>query len=361
MEGALLEQKACGILITPQCDSSDNEQGNFYSSPKKPYRKRKRESLSDVFGVKGSYSPHRQIPWAMGFRSAGASESESDLSEQSNTVYFVKGYDSAVTATVTDSEDDLFFLSETVEYEPPDSDSDEVEEEEEEDEEDNIVISSDEEDPGAEGGDEYEGDRESDSEIDEDDLWACSQCNLKNHPMSRQCARCWTERHEWLPHLKRLSSEPAMNLSRITDMPRSPSLQKSSSLAVAPTIENPCSSSSLNLVTLKQQDNSDSFVTGSSASAEGNSQGQSHSTGQGSSAENAEQTITQHSGTKPSEPAFTPDLCVICLTQPRNASIVHGRTGHQVCCIGCAEKLKEGKKKCPVCRKKIKLVVKNFF
>lgn len=144
-------------------------------------------------------------------------------------------------------------------------------------------------------------------------------------------------------------------------MPRSPSLQKSSSLAVAPTIENPCSSSSLNLVTLKQQDNSDSFVTGSSASAEGNSQGQSHSTGQGSSAENAEQTITQHSGTKPSEPAFTPDLCVICLTQPRNASIVHGRTGHQVCCIGCAEKLKEGKKKCPVCRKKIKLVVKNFF
>lgn len=66
-----------------------------------------------------------------------------------------------------------------------------------------VVISSDEEDPGAEGGDEYEGDRESDSEIDEDDLWACSQCNLKNHPMSRQCARCWTERHEWLPHLKR--------------------------------------------------------------------------------------------------------------------------------------------------------------
>lgn len=66
-----------------------------------------------------------------------------------------------------------------------------------------VIISSDEEDPGAEGGDEYEGDRDSDSEIDEDDLWACSQCNLKNHPMSRQCARCWTERHEWLPHLKR--------------------------------------------------------------------------------------------------------------------------------------------------------------
>ena len=164
---------------------------------------------------------------------------------------------------------------------------------------------------------------------------------------------------EWINNVvyfffSRLASEPAMNLSRVTDMPRSPSLQKSFSLAVAPTIENPCSSS-LDLVTLKQQDDSESFVTVSSAS------GQSQSMRQVASAENTEQTIKPHSETKPSESAFTPDLCVICLTQPRNASIVHGRTGHQVCCIGCAERLKEGKKKCPVCRKKIKLVVKNFF
>ncbi|XP_078357538.1 E3 ubiquitin-protein ligase Mdm2-like isoform X2 [Oculina patagonica] len=335
MDGALVEQKACEILIAPQCDSSDNEQGSFCNSPKKPYRKRKRESLS---GVKGSYSPARQIPWCIGFTSARASESESELSEPSSTVYIVKGYESAVTAIVTDSEDDLFFLNETVEYEPPDSDSEEAEEDEDEDddEDEEVIISSDEEDPGAEGGDEYEG--ESDSEIDEDDLWACSQCNLKNHPMSRQCARCWTERHEWLPHLKRMASEPAMDLSRVTDTPTSPLLQKSSSLAVAPTIENPCSSS-FDLSTLKQQPE----------------------TRQALSAESTEQTVTQHSENKHSASAFTPDLCVICLTQPRNASIVHGRTGHQVCCIGCAERLKEGKKKCPVCRKKIKLVVKNFF
>ena len=66
-----------------------------------------------------------------------------------------------------------------------------------------IIISSEDEDPGAEGGDEYEEGQESDSDIDEDDLWVCPQCNLKNHPLSRQCARCWVERHEWLPHLKR--------------------------------------------------------------------------------------------------------------------------------------------------------------
>lgn len=55
------------------------------------------------------------------------------------------------------------------------------------------------------------------------------------------------------------------------------------------------------------------------------------------------------------------DLCVVCVTRPRNASFIHGDTGHQVCCFECATKLKNERKRCPVCRKKIKLVVKNFF
>lgn len=65
----------------------------------------------DVLGVKGSYSPPERIPWCIGFKSTRASESESEVSESSSTVYFVKGYESAVTAIVTDSEDDLFFLN----------------------------------------------------------------------------------------------------------------------------------------------------------------------------------------------------------------------------------------------------------
>lgn len=48
--------------------------------------------------------------WGIGFSSAKASESESELSEPCSAVYFIKGYESAVTAVVTDSEDDLFFL-----------------------------------------------------------------------------------------------------------------------------------------------------------------------------------------------------------------------------------------------------------
>ena len=156
----------------------------------------------------------------------------------------------------------------------------------------------------------------------------------------------------------RLSSEPAVDLSRVTgNSSVVPSLQKCPSLAVAPTIENPSSSQS---VTLTSQ--SASNIAIAPASAERDHQEHLHRSGCVSNLNNTVQSVTISSEMKDqAEPAFSPDLCVICLTQPRNASLVHGRTGHQVCCIGCAEKLKENKKKCPVCRKKIKLIVKNFF
>ena len=46
------------------------------------------------------------------------------------------------------------------------------------------------------------------------------------------------------------------------------------------------------------------------------------------------------------------DLCMICVTRPRNASSIHGHTGHQVCCFECASRLKNEKERFPVCRKK---------
>ena len=38
--------------------------------------------------------------------------------------------------------------------------------------------------------------------------------------------------------------------------------------------------------------------------------------------DSTEQTVTQRTETKEPESAFSPVLCVICLTQPRNASLV---------------------------------------
>ena len=53
--------------------------------------------------------------------------------------------------------------------------------------------------------------------------------------------------------------------------------------------------------------------------------------------------------------------CLCCLEYPRNATLVHGDTGHIVCCLHCARVLKAQGQKCPVCRMEIDAVIKHFF
>lgn len=52
--------------------------------------------------------------------------------------------------------------------------------------------------------------------------------------------------------------------------------------------------------------------------------------------------------------------CVICFSKPKEASIVHGKTGHQLCCYKCARRLRRQRKPCPVCRRPIQAIIKNF-
>jgi len=53
--------------------------------------------------------------------------------------------------------------------------------------------------------------------------------------------------------------------------------------------------------------------------------------------------------------------CVICLSEERTATLVHGGTGHIVCCLQCARVLKAENDPCPVCRLPIDLVIQHFF
>ena len=55
------------------------------------------------------------------------------------------------------------------------------------------------------------------------------------------------------------------------------------------------------------------------------------------------------------------DLCVVCVTRPRHASIIHGDTGNQVCCLECASRLKTEKKKMSCVPQKNQTCCKNFF
>ncbi|XP_071835330.1 E3 ubiquitin-protein ligase Mdm2-like isoform X2 [Apostichopus japonicus] len=55
-----------------------------------------------------------------------------------------------------------------------------------------------------------------------------------------------------------------------------------------------------------------------------------------------------------------PDLCIFCCSRPKTGSIVHGTSGHQVCCYQCAKKLQKRGKPCPACRKPIERIIRNY-
>jgi len=52
--------------------------------------------------------------------------------------------------------------------------------------------------------------------------------------------------------------------------------------------------------------------------------------------------------------------CVVCYAKPKNATIIHGDSGHGCCCLECATTLKERGDDCPICRASIDLVIKQY-
>jgi E3 ubiquitin-protein ligase Mdm2 len=58
------------------------------------------------------------------------------------------------------------------------------------------------------------------------------------------------------------------------------------------------------------------------------------------------------------KPPMMTSLCMFCCTNTRNASLIHGQLGHQLCCYPCAKKLWKEQARCPVCRRKIEKIVK---
>ena len=55
------------------------------------------------------------------------------------------------------------------------------------------------------------------------------------------------------------------------------------------------------------------------------------------------------------------DECVVCMAMERDATIVHGDTGHVACCFTCATAIwKSESPICPICNVKIDSVIRQF-
>jgi len=76
----------------------------------------------------------------------------------------------------------------------------------------------------------------------------------------------------------------------------------------------------------------------------------------GGSARHPSQSYHQHHHSDPQQ-----NRCLICLSDERTATLVHGETGHIACCLTCARILKARGDNCPVCRLPIDLVIQQFW
>lgn len=230
----------------------------------------------------------------------------------------------------------------------------------------------------------------SDSEIGEPDLWQCRLCGERCEPrclsaVQRYCAACWQQRFGWLPD--RVERHPPQKKRRRVQ--RRNSAKRSST-----------KKGSLQLTTIevhridsageegsRSVSRSDESVDSAAKSSDAGSQGSEGSwsssslhtavTAMSSQEEPASQqeeqdwsrpgcsaaavasTSAGDSASSPS-PSTTAEMCTICLVRPKCAILIHGRTSHRLTCYKCALQLQKSNLPCPVCRRRIQRVVRNF-
>jgi E3 ubiquitin-protein ligase Mdm2 len=53
-----------------------------------------------------------------------------------------------------------------------------------------------------------------------------------------------------------------------------------------------------------------------------------------------------------------PDMCMVCMVNPKNGIFVHGKIGHICCCYKCALRVWTEVRRCPCCNCKVNNVLK---
>ncbi|XP_040059881.2 protein Mdm4 isoform X1 [Gasterosteus aculeatus] len=267
------------------------------------------------------------------------------------------------TAIVSDTTDDLWFLteggSEQVSVEMKEAALEEGSSGEEE------ALSDD-----NEGGREEKADREMQEEPDEDsqclsddtdteistqDAWQCTECKKYNTPLQRYCVRCWALRKNWYKDVPRL----AHSLS-VPDIPACSSLPTNDEEDDSDTgIDIPdCSRTVSDPVILPSHSTADRpLPTMATGKVKGPWPPGFHKDGKlsgGGSQDNPGMEIEDEKLRELLEP------CKLCRVRPRNGNIIHGPTAHLLTCFPCARKLHKFNAPCPGCGMIIQNVIKAF-
>ncbi|KAJ8400189.1 hypothetical protein AAFF_G00398830 [Aldrovandia affinis] len=268
------------------------------------------------------------------------------------------------TAIVSDTTDDLWFLteaeSEQVSVEMKEaaleqgSDEELQQEEEEEDEEDGSKANKEDKEMQEEPDDDSQClSDDTDTEISTQDAWQCTECRKYNAPAQRYCVRCWALRKDWYKDCPRL-----VHSISVPDIPASASGGQPEDAEDEDGIDVPdCRRTVSDPVILPSHSTSDRPLP---PSGRGKGRLRPHLLDgeQGSSEGDSQDTLDME--TDYGQEALL-EPCKLCRVRPRNGNIIHGRTAHLLTCFSCARKLHKFHAPCPGCGQIIQKVIKTFI
>ncbi|XP_005100063.2 E3 ubiquitin-protein ligase Mdm2 [Aplysia californica] len=220
----------------------------------------------------------------------------------------------------------------------------------------------------------------SDAELSDADKWFCKHCSIKNPPFQRNCAGCWSVRPDWLPvkgkvtRCEEKTDESCASASCDAVLSQESGLGSSKSTMEADQ-DNDLKSAVSNVATpvkdsvvspVKKRKYSSCLETSDSQEDKKRPLSRPKLEGKEAGSRKSESSTDEHVKAKGKKKASSSlpnpaDPCVVCLSRSKSASIIHGKTGHQVCCYRCAKRLKEQRKACPICRRPIQKVVRNYY
>ncbi|XP_067123019.1 E3 ubiquitin-protein ligase Mdm2-like [Centruroides vittatus] len=211
-----------------------------------------------------------------------------------------------------------------------------------------------------------------DPELEEGDKWTCSRCKSLNPPPMRYCQKCWDERIGWLPESRRHHPPPPRKSRKKRRMNKNQKLERKNTDSKPEKVDDALEAKLEKEESLKSVDdvNLDNFYPASTSYSIHKSTTDSEASIQpiklceNPSVESFPDSYdkTDCNSVPPSAAADKEsNVCPLCLQKEKTAIIVHGRTGHQMCCYPCARHLENQNKPCPICRRTIQRVIRNFY
>jgi len=239
-----------------------------------------------------------------------------------------------------------------------------------------------------------------DSELDNADVWKCSSCKTPNKSNVRSkfqnflCSKCWNQRKGWMPERPKNKRKSRKGLTKqlktveksiISDTETDgasgdrPRLDKFSISSQDSGIgsqefeifsqeeetrkETPSQSLVVNRFELlhgAKLPRSFSLDSSNGSSGVGSSLDLGDSGSLSDPKDFPGSPLSLDSGCFPSSESSqgTSQLCTLCCQRPKDASLIHGRIGHQVACYPCSKKLWKKQATCPVCRRKVEKIIR---